>query len=159
MAIQQPLTDGYIYFWRYTEERDAAIRKHRHDPYWCKSRIAIVRNGLLIDTYWSDQTSDRAIGPDEVDADFKGNEATLRKINHWETDYYEPDDIIDTRHANHSGAPVYVKSDAARSKARILEHLAYKRERAESAIRSANWDIERIDKTIADVTAGNLECV
>lgn len=144
------LTEGDIYFWRWKTPRE-------HMPYHCYSQKAIVRKGRLLDTFWYDMTSDRAINPAHLDLVYQGNENELRKINEWEIDYYEHEQVVDMRHSNSSGAPVYVQANAVRSQSRMLEYLKYKREREESKIRMAQHTIERIDEAIAKVSEGQLD--
>ncbi len=155
------LREGDIYFWHWSDaEREKRLKYNNGSyqlTYWCMSQKAIVRNGRLIDTYWSDMSSERAVDPQRVVLDYKGNEATLKKISPWEADYYEPEDVVDMRHANSSRDVVYVKPSAERSKDRMIELLKYQRERCESAIRSANWNIEKIDEALAQAQRGELE--
>jgi len=156
-AEEAPLKEGDIYFWRWREGAEPRLHGSSQYSYWCKSCKAIVRKGLLLDTYWTDMSSDRAIDPARVVLEYKGNEATLRKIPEWDIPYYEPDDVVDMRHANDARGPVYVKPEAKRSAARILEHLRYVRERNESKISWAQSSIQRIDEEIARVEGGDTD--
>lgn len=158
------MQNGDVYFWRWNDAELEKRLKHNSGSYsltyWCRSQKAIVRNGFLIDTYWHDLSADKALNPELLTLEYKGNESTLRPINHWEEKYYEPDDVVDMRHPNDTtSGKVYVKPDAKRSQARILEHLNYVREKELAAIKCANWSIESIDKQIAEVNAGILDKV
>ena len=125
--------------------------------YHCRSQKAVVVNGRLLDTFWGDNSSDRAIDPARLDLRYMGNANELRKINEHEIPYYEEEDIVDMRHSNSSRETVYAQPTAKRSKRRILEHLKYKRERAESEIRWAANTIERLDQAIDRVNGGDVE--
>lgn len=140
--------DGDIFFWQYKNPP-------KEYAYWCKSQKAIVRNGLLIDTYWSDNSSERAIDPDRCILEYKGNETELVKIQHHDVWCYEPEDIIDMRHANSPRDFVYVKPTAKRSVKRMIEQLVYERERAECDIRMSQHKIERINAALERVTSGD----
>lgn len=147
-----PLREGDIYFWHWKPHVD------RYMPYHCKSQKAIVdKYGQLVDTFWSSATDGSVLRLEDIETVFQGNEGELRQIKSYEVDYYEPEDVVSMQHSNNSGAPIYVKPGAERSKSRILEYLNYKRERAESEIRMAQDRIERIDAALADVNAGKLE--
>ena len=150
------LRDGDIYFWRWTPEVEERRGQY---AYHCKSRKAVADNGRLIDTYWGRGNTEYALDFGDIDAVFQGNETDLRRIDRWTIDYYDPEDIVDLAHPNNSGAPVYIKPDATRSAARILEHLNYRREQAEYQIRSAQRNIELIAENIARVEAGDLDRV
>lgn len=145
------LRDGDIYFWSW---KDTA---NRFMPYHCRSQIAIVRDGQLVDTFWYDGHDNSVLRLDQIDLVYKGNEAELVKIDRWEVPYYEPSDIVDMSHSNNSGAPVYRQPDAKRSQARIIEHLEYKRDKCESQIRSAQDDISRISEALVRANAGELD--
>jgi hypothetical protein len=148
------LVDGQIYRWRWT---DAAREKFKgHDPYWCRSCIAIVRRGRLIDTYWSDGSLDHAVNAEDVELTFIGDEKWPRLRNGDEL-RYDRADICDTRHANHSGAPIYVRPGAQLNKAAMLAVLDDREADARSDIRSAEWRLEEIARKRALLEAGNLK--
>lgn len=152
----ESLREGDIYFWRWKDGQSPKLLGSSDYAYWCKSQKAIVRKGLLIDTYWTDMSSDRAIDPERVELEYKGNESELRRISEEEISYHLWEDVVDMRHANDSRAGIFVKPGAVRSAARIMEFLRYRRERREADIRYANNDIERIDKALARVQAGDV---
>lgn len=146
------MNDGDIYFWRYRDDV-----KLSSEPYHCKSRKAIVIDGRLIDTFWSNSSYGTVLDPDHVILDFKGNKNDLRQIREWEAKYYDQDDVVDMRHSNSMRAEIYVKKGAIRSRDALLEQIAEMRRAAESDIRYAQYRLERLAKAEADVMAGRLD--
>jgi len=144
------LTEGDVFFWSWRD-----LERSHH----CYSRIAIVKDGRLIDTYWGDMSSDRAIDPEKADLEFKGNLATLEEINPWRARYYRREDVVDMRHANSDRAPVYVKPGAQRDPEVMRELGRYMIERAESEINMARYRIESIEKSLRCIDAGDLQSV
>lgn len=147
------MRDGDIYFWKYADD----IGKSYSELYHCKSRKAVVINGRLIDTFWSSSSDGAVLEPSRVVLDFKGNKADLRTIREWEVKYYNEDDVVDMRHSNSSCAEIYVKAGARRSRGAMLKHIAEMEDEQESAIRSAEYKLELLAKSRADVLAGNLD--
>lgn len=114
--------EGDIFRWRWTEE----VEKRRysegvHMAYWCKSRIAVIKDGVLQDTYWGSSDSS-VLDPAEVILDFQGNANEMRTIPSGEEVFYRPEDIMDMGHPNNSRAPVYVKGNATRDREVMKEY-------------------------------------
>lgn len=149
------MNDGDIYFWRYADE----VGRSRSDMYHCKSMKAVVANGRLVDTFWSTASDGTVLDPSRVVLEFKGNKADLRTIREWEVKYYDAQDVVDMRHSNSSGAEIYVKAGALRSRDAMLKHIAQMEDEQESAIRSAKYRLELLAKSREDVMAGNLDQV
>jgi len=93
------MRDGDYYKWGYKE-----LPQNVHDPYWCKSRIALARNGVLVDTYWG-SGGDGARWTFEdaqrlLDLKFVANLDELAEIPpNWAWTYH-PDDVVDLTHPN-----------------------------------------------------------
>lgn len=128
------LSDGQIYRWRWTDPGRS---------YHCKSRIAVVKNGLLIDTYWFGETSDHAIDPAEVELTFYADKS-WPTISEGGAPYYDPTDVRSMAHANNSRAIVYLRPGATKNADAIYSEITRQVERAQSEIRSATWTIERM---------------
>lgn len=149
------LNEGDVFFWEWKDPQD----DRRPYAYHCYSCIAVVKGGLLIDTYWHDMSSDRAIDPARVTLDLKGNLATLEHINPWTARYYRPEDVVDMRHANSSGADVYVKPGAKRDPDIMRELGEYLIQRAESEIRMAGSRIDMIKASLKRIDDGDAQSV
>lgn len=144
--------EGDVFFWRYKDD------SNMQSPYWCKSRIAVVKGKRLYDTYWSlsaDSTQWPFDGVGHLVLEYQGNFADLQPIDSWLVDYYERCDIVNLNHPNSSKGNCYKRKGALRNKACVLELLNRQREEAESDIRSANWKLENLKKTEASILAGD----
>lgn len=144
------LKDGQIYRWHWKEgEQIGAL-----EPYWCKSRIAIVKDGKLLDTYWS---GDRhSVDVSRVDLAFMGDQ-NWPQLRPGEELRYDRADICDMRHANSSHAPIYVRPGAKLNKAAMLVVLDQREADARSDIRMAEWRLEEIAKKRALLDADKLD--
>lgn len=144
------MRDGDIYFWSW---KDAS---ERFMPYHCCARIAVVKNGILRDTYLTGTSDNRIITADVADLTYKGNIEDMRSIHWGEVDFYRSEDVVDMRHPNDSRAPIYVKKDATRDAAGMIEALRYQIERELSKIRSSEHRITELEGALAKVAAGQL---
>lgn len=148
----EQLREGNIYSWRYTPEAEASIRNFHHDAYWCKSRIAVIRKGHLVDTYWS--SPDTTLDPAKVILTFLGNPADMEKIFPGERVFYRDEDIVNMQHSNNSGAEVYAK--AGRDAETMKAYFAYQIEKTEREIRWAHQRIQECNDAIARVGRGEI---
>lgn len=158
--------EGDVFFWRYQKD----IGNYT-EQYWCCARKAIVQGGLLGDIYWSyidghtvSFHGDRPLWtPDKAEKyltlEFKGNLDEFDVIADYARSMYDDADILDLRHANSSQTQVYLRKGARRSRSAMLVEVNSKIEKAESDIRSANWQIERLSTAKAKIEAGELEGV
>lgn len=148
------LKEGDIYRWGYREPGD----DRNYGRYHCCSNIAIVdKHGRLRDTFWSCGSDGRSFGVDdlpELELTYLGNMTHLERHPEWQADYYDDADIVNLNHSNSTRDNFYIRKGAKRSPAKMLASAHYKLERAESAKRSAEWDIDRLTKTIASLEAG-----
>lgn len=148
------MKDGDIYFWRW---RDGVALSDW--PYHCMSQKAVVKDGRLLDTFWHSHSDRSELNPDKVVLEHKGNVADLREIDPHEIPYYDADCVIDMRHSNHSGAPVYVPKGAARSREAMHQHIAETRNKLNSEIQHLRWRLGRLDAAERKVSLGELSDV
>jgi hypothetical protein len=149
--LSDELKDGQIYRWRWRENPGADERF----SYWCKSQLAIVRGGRLYDTYWSTPSYEHEVDPNKVELTFFADQS-WDTITEWEVAYYNDEDVADTRHANSSRAPIYLKPGAVRSEAAILETIQSAEERAAGEIKHSQWLLERMAEARKLVAEGRL---
>lgn len=157
--------NGDIFFWRYKTEADTNLQ------YWCCSRQAIVVMGWLQDTYWAfinnhtvnfpntGRVWNRAQADRLLSLEFKGNLDEFDVIAEYNSSMYDVADILDLRHANSSQKQVYLRKGAQRNQSAMLVEVDYKIEKAESDIRHAKYQVERLLKEKAKIEAGELEGV
>lgn len=138
------MREGDIYRWHYKPEiEEANGGLGSWGAYHCKSQMAVVIDGRLIDTYWGDHSPDRSVDPDRVVLTLLGNKNDMRELNDRE-DFYDPDDLIIMRHSNDSRAKTLVKKDATRSPDAIRAVLNQKRGDAERDLMSTARVLERL---------------
>lgn len=147
------LIDGQIYRWSWLDA-DFGEPGAPRDPYWCRSRIAVVRNGRLVDTYWS--SLDHPIDAAKVWLELIGDEK-WPQLRAGEEVRYDSADICDMRHSNNSRGPIYVRPGAPLNRAAMLAVLAQREADARSDIKVAEWRIEEIAKNRALIESGDLE--
>lgn len=155
--------DGDVFFWRYKDGKENPY------GYYCRAQKAIVRDGYLYDIFWAYINGPKFIFSGttggiwtRVQADrnlileFRGN---LDEFDHTADDnrrLYDDADVLDLRHSNSSQRQIYVRKDAKRSQAAMLEHFNYEIKKAEDDIKSAQWRLERLGADKAKIEAGEL---
>lgn len=153
----EPLREGNIYRWSYREPGDNG----QYGRYHCCSNIAIVAaNGRLHDTFWSCGSDGRWFDVDDLpklELTYLGNMADLDRHPEWQADYYDDADIVNLNHSNSTRDNFYLRKGAKRSAAKMLASARYKLEQVESKKRSAEWDIERLTKVIAQIKSGEID--
>lgn len=156
----EPLTlrEGDVFRWLYREPGD----DRAYGRYHCCSRIGIVRNGRLRDTYWmigdSFHSDGRSFGPDRL-SDLVltrlGNLDDLVKAPEYHEEYYADSDIVNLNHANSTRGNFYIRKGAVRSTAKMLEATRRKLEKALSDERRAAERATELRSLIADIEAGD----
>lgn len=149
------LVDGQVYRWRWADPvKDADSAPYR--SYHCKSQIAVVRNGQLIDTFWSFGATDNSVlRPEDVVLTLVAYES-WPLLSPYEVRYYDPADYADTRHSNDSRAPIYKRPGAMRSHGAIAQEIEYLEEIVRSQIRSAEHSQRWIDAEKAKLLSGDF---
>lgn len=150
------MKNGDIYFWRWKDDkRHADCAPFR--SYHCYSRKAVVRDGALYDTYWSDHRNPLTM--DDVIITYQGNPDRMAAISEGDANYYRSEDLVDMRHGNSSSAKIYVKTGVQRNPAVMREYLEHEIEKAESSIRVAQRHIELLDDAISLLDNGHFDLV
>lgn len=152
------LREGDIYRWSYRGpdlDRDGTWGR-----YHCCSRIAVVKNERLRDTFWSCGSDGRSFGVDDLprlNLTLLGNFADLEKSDEHNACYYDDTDIVDLNHSNSTRGNFYLRKGAKRSQTKMLAMARYKLERAKSDERMAADRAVRLQETIAHIEAGRLD--
>lgn len=149
--------EGDIYRWSFREPGDDAAWGRYH----CRSRIGIVHNGRLNDTYWqigdnfgNGCSFDIRDGLHEIDLTFIANMSDLDKANEYEADYYDAADIVNLNHPNSTRGNFYLRKGAKRSAAKMLEVATRKLLQEQSNQRLASLRSHDLRETIAKIEAG-----
>lgn len=119
---------------------------------WCRHGLAITQmHGeylIATDTYWRDPSSDPISLSTLESADFLGNLDDFRKSSREECDVYEAADSIFIPIGG-GGEQNWLRKSAKPSREKSLAQIAHKIECAESTIRMAKWEIERLQEVQA----------
>ena len=145
------LKEGNIYFWSYKELWEGG------DPYWCKSRIAIVKNGRLKDTYSGGGHNDTTLDLDEVDLEYQGNLDDLVNIPKHQIKYYRKEDIVNLTHANSYGSQIYLKKGAQKDVDAIRSELNGRRNEANREISHAVSRLEYLQRQLLLLEQGKID--
>lgn len=152
--------EGDIYFWSWKGPS-------ANMAYHCLSRKAVVIKTsailALVDTYWGGgggggggyRMWSEENAKCHLILEFKGNKKDLVPIQPYWIDYYEPEDIVDMRHSNKSSAEVYRRKDAKRSKERMLDQIAKRRNELARNIESINWRMSDLSQAEDRILAGD----
>jgi hypothetical protein len=148
------MKEGDIYRWWFKKPRD-------HMPYHCCSQIAVMRKGVLKDTYWSELSDGRNWTPEgaeaELELEFVANFDEIESTREDVRSYYDEADIVDLGHANNNRREhMYLRKGAKRSAAVMRETLQHAIERSESEIRMAQSRIDRAREQLAKIDSGDL---
>ena len=149
------MKQGDIYRWRYKDvEAHGGLGDFR--AYHCKSRIAVVNSrGQLVDTFWGNNPTDGSyVNRKIVHLEKVGNFDGLQKIPEYEQGYYAKKDVVNLNHPNSSNGNLYIRKEAKRSKAKMLElmrqRISEKQREIESANHSIKIDLENIERIKSD---------
>lgn len=147
------MKEGDIFRWAYKKPKDFM-------PYHCRSCIAVVRGGVLQDTYWSGNDGacwTPAQAEAQLELTFVANFDDIEKTREDVRAYYDEADIVDLGHANNGrNEHMYLRKGAKRSAAVMRETLQHTVERSESEIRMARSRIERAHEQLAKIDSGDL---
>lgn len=153
------INEGDYFRWSYKSH----ILKKRSlyiDPYWCKSQIATARNGRLVDTYWSTNSSNTSWSFEDAikDLDLKliANEEDMVEPCR-DPKYYDPKDVFDIRHANLSRGGIYIRKGAKPSKIVMVDLILFKINEENNNIKWANQELTRLYEKLSEIETADLE--
>lgn len=153
--VIEALREGDIFRWSY---RDPNTDNRSYGSYHCCSRIAVVKNGRLLDTYWSCASDGRSFGAEDLpklELTRVGNFAELDHAKEYQADYYDDADIVNLNHANSTRDNFYLRKGAKKSQAKMLEVARRNLERSQSNERSAADLSNGLREAIRRIEAGD----
>ena len=109
------------------------------------------------DTFWSDFHSREWVDIELVDIEFMGNPADMKQIPESETMFYRYQDLVDMRHSNNSGAPIYVKTGASRCPVVMREYYERKKSDTLRSIQSLQERAAECDVYMARISVGDID--
>lgn len=158
------MKEGDIYHWSYTDKELQSERRKLESRsgtlYWCCSRIAVVSDGVLKDTYWHRGSSNNEyLMPEDIDKVFElkylGNFSELREAKLWERGMYLDEDCLDLNHKNSTRGNFYIKKDAKPSLEKMKRILRRDTKRIQNKIQSELNQIELNTKQLEEISEGD----
>lgn len=137
-----------IFRWSFTDEY---LETHKHEPYWCKSRIAVFNGDRLIDTFWS--TSDHVVDEEDVELEFVANFDELIEKRPSERAYYLDKDCVDLNHPNSTRGNFYIRKGAEKNIEKMERILKREKRSIEKSIEHQLSNIERLKEYLLDVNS------
>lgn len=151
--------EGDIYRWSWNDEMLKKL-DHKNSAgtlYWCCSRIGVVKDGFLIDTYWSAGSQHNKVFTREeceqkLVIQFVANFSDLVNVQASDRAYYLDSDCIDLNHPNSSRGNFYIQKDAIKSLDKMKLILNRKKLNLERKLKQIAWEIELAEKDISQLT-------
>jgi len=135
------MKEGDIYSWSYKD-----LTGRGSAPYWATSRIAKVRDGLLSDTYWGDNSYNNKSWTedslDQIELSFIANINGITPIEKFSAIKYDASDIVDLSHPN-SSDQYFIRKGATPSKDKCRKVLEAYIDHHVGKIEQLQADIER----------------
>lgn len=151
--VIEALKEGDVFRWSYS---DPNIQDRPWGSYHCCSRIAVVRGGMLRDTYWIGGDN-RSFGLDDLprlELKRLGNLSELEPHMEYDADYYDDADIVDLNHANSTRGNFYIRKGAVRSSAKMLATARSRLEQALSDERTAARRAAELRAIVSGIETG-----
>ena len=152
------MNDNDIFRWSY----NASTLKKRGDgdnggiTYWCCSRIAMVINDRLVDTFWGSTGSAKSWGEDQakeqLELEFIANMDCLISADPSERAYYLDSDCFNLNHSNSTRGNFYIRKGAIKNTGKMKRLLLRGIKDVRSEISSQLRSIEQMESAISDLS-------
>ncbi len=154
--MENNFNEGDIFRWSYNDEM---LKKLNHGQnggttYWCLSQIGIVKNGMLVDTYWTSGNNSsfaRDVCEQKLVLKFIANINDLVKAEPSDRAYYLDDDCIDLNHPNSTRGNFYIKKGAEKNIEKMTRILNRKKLELDKKLKQIEWEIKLVDKDILSI--------
>ncbi|HHZ94910.1 MAG TPA: hypothetical protein EYN67_04970 [Flavobacteriales bacterium] len=150
------LKEGDVFKWAYNEKTINGKFSGRDytSIYWCQSQIGIVKDGRLVDTYWS-MGNDRSFSLEDIrndlDVIYQANMSELVEAKPEERAYYPDTCCFDFNHPNSTRGNFYLVKGARKSVSKMKRVMQRQKHDLESSIRSTLMDIEQLENDILNI--------
>lgn len=139
------LRNGDVFHWRFKDSK----RNCAQYAYWCMSRIALVSQGVLRDTYYMDGKELPAL--DSIILEYQGNLNDCTTTYSDEAEFYKREDYIDMAHANNSDKRIYLKAGVMKCPTLIYASLQRNLQEKRATMNYARREVERLEQGIAEL--------
>ena len=138
-----------IFTWSFTDEY---LKAHKHEPYWCKSRIAVFNGTYLLDTFWQ-STDSSILNECDVELNFVANFDDLVEAKPSDRTYYLDSDCVDLGHSNNSSeGNFYLRKGAVKNVDKMERILKRSKSHIEKSIEYQLRTIERLENELLSVS-------
>lgn len=111
--------DIYRWSWNDSEYDKKELQVQSGTLYWCCSRIGIVDEDYLIDTYWGYGSDNKFFTKeqceDKLDLVYVGNMGELENADPSQRAYYLDEDCVDLNHPNSTRGNFYIRKGAKKN--------------------------------------------
>jgi hypothetical protein len=151
------MNNNDIFRWSYNEGRLKKLNDGDNGgtTYWCCSRIAIVSDKRLIDTFWGASGSNKSWGEDQakeqLELEFIVNMDNLVTADPSERAYYLDSDCFNLNHSNSTRGNFYIRNGAIKNTDKMARLLARGIIKVKSDISSQLRDIEQMEAAFNDI--------
>lgn len=157
--VIETLREGDVYRWNY---RGPGTDDRLYGSYHCCSRIAIVHNGRLRDTYWqigqsfSEGRSFAVEDLPKLELNRLANLSELTPAKEYEADYFDDADIVNLNHSNSPRGNFYLRKGAKRSPDKMVAIARQRFAEAEADFHTARRRMDEIGQIIDKLEAGQI---
>jgi len=150
--------EGDIYRWSYNLSRLEELNDGNNGgtTYWCCSRIGVIHNGRLVDTYWGSSGSNKSFSFDLINKwlviEFVANQKDLIPSSKEQRAYYADSDCVDLSHPNMGRGGFYLRVGATKDLAKIkrlarrnIKHLITEKAYIDREIDRLTQELKTVD--------------
>jgi hypothetical protein len=151
------MNNNDIFRWSYNEGRLKKLNDGDNGgtTYWCCSRIAMVLNDRIVDTFWGSPGSAKSWSEDQakeqLELEFIVNMDDLISTDPSERAYYLDSDCFNLNHSNSTRGNFYIRNGAIKNTDKMARLLARGIIKVKSDISSQLRDIEQMEAAINDI--------
>lgn len=115
--------EGAIFRWSWNADHlntdHSKLKSQAGTLYWCCSRIGVVVEGRMIDTFWGERSSSKIFYKDfveeKMELSFIANKEDLIQTDPSERAYYLDKDCVDLNHPNSTSGNFYIRRGAKKN--------------------------------------------
>lgn len=151
------LKDGDIYHWSWNDEeyskRELEIQSGT--LYWCCSRIGIVKDGVLRDTYWHSGSEGKQFTSKDcaqkLDLSFIANFADLVSAQPSDRAMYLDEDCVNLNHPNSTSGNFYLRKGAEKNLDKMKRVKQRELRSLKSKIEQLQWELKVAEDAIKNI--------
>jgi len=158
--------NGDIYRWSWNDDEydKRGLEIQSGTLYWCCSRIGIVDEDYLVDTYWGYGSNNKFFTKEQctekIDLVYVGNINELEEADPRQRAYYLDEDCVDLRHANNrSDSNFYIRKGAKKNLDKMKRVLQREIRDKEESIEYVLSQIKNSKSLLQELTEDSNMCL